>query len=212
MLINIQERVFNTKTPFTHLWYSQGGYDYVASDGILSQNIAKNWNATIGYRRQSSTSRFLNSDLDLWNIRANIRWSPTSKTTFTLSELFTHRRTGVNGGIDSTSPSISNELIAVPKYAEFNERVYRHEVTLSGTTLLTDDTTSSLSGSLLFKCCMAKEPSTLNGGNPGGYFFISRSYVCKVRNSPTVRTKAFRTFHIENWGSSRVLIYRSICL
>jgi hypothetical protein len=150
MLINIQERVFNTKSPYTHLWYSQGGYDYIASDGILSQNIAKNWNATIGYRRQSATSRFANTDLDLWNIRANLRWSPNDRTSFTLSELFTHRRTGVNGGIDSTSPSIGNELLAVPLYAELNERVYRHEVTLSGTSLLAADTTSSIAGSLYY--------------------------------------------------------------
>lgn len=150
MLINLQERVFNTKTPFTHLWYSQGGYDYIASDGIFSQNIAKNWNATIGYRRQSSGSRFVNSALDLWNIRANLRWNPSDATSFTLSELFTHQRIGANGGIDSTSPSIGNELLAVTVYPEYSQRVYRHDLTLAGTTLLSGDTTNSLAGTLYY--------------------------------------------------------------
>lgn len=150
MLINLQERVFNTKSPYTHLWYSQGGYDYIASDGIFSQNIAKNWNTTLGYRRQSSGSRYTNSSLDLWNIRANLRWNPSDFTSLTLSELFTHQRIGANGGIDSTSPSIGNELLAVPLYPEYNQRVYRHDMTLSGTSLLSNDTTSSIAGTLYY--------------------------------------------------------------
>ncbi len=192
MLINIQERVFNTKTPYTHLWYSQGGYDYIASDGILSQNIAKNWNATIGFRRQSATSRYTNTDLDLWNIRANVRWSPSNYTTFTLSELFTHRRTGINGGIDSTSPSIGNELLAVPMYSEFNERVYRHDVTLSGTALLAADTSSAIAGSFYYTNSVWQKNRPLEMAvNPADTFSLVESSSVKIGATMRYEQKLF---------------------
>lgn len=149
-LINIQEIRHDIAKPFTRISFSQGGYNFIASDGTFSQNFAPNWNATLGFRRQSSNSRFTNSDFEVWNLRAIVRWSPSDKTSFSLSELFTNHGIGTNGGLDSLSPSFSNELIAVPMYSDLNERVFRHDVTLAGSSLLADDSSSTASGTLYF--------------------------------------------------------------
>ncbi len=149
-LINIQEIKHNIATPFTRIAFSQGGYNFIASDGTFSQNIAPNWNTTLGFRRQSASSRFTNSGYEVWNLRAILRWSPSDRTSFSLSELFTNSGIGTNGGIDSLSPSFSNEIIALPMYADLDERVFRHDITLSGSSVLADDSSSTASGTLYF--------------------------------------------------------------
>jgi hypothetical protein len=149
-LINIQEIRHNIGKPFTRISFSQGGYNFIASDGTFSQNIAPNWNATLGFRRESASSRFTNSGFDVWNLRAILRWSPSDKTSFSLTELFTNHGIGTNGGLDSLSPSFSNELIALPMYPDLDERVFRHDITLSASTLLADDSSSTVSGAFYF--------------------------------------------------------------
>lgn len=149
-LINIQEVKHNIAKPFTRISFTQGGYNFIASDGTFSQNIAQNFNATLGFRRESSNSRFANSDFDVWNLRAIFRWNPSDKTSFSLSELFTNHRIGTNGGLDSLTPSFSNEITALATYPDLDERVYRHDITLAGSTVLADDSSSTLSGTLYF--------------------------------------------------------------
>ena len=149
-LINIQEVKHNIAKPFTRISFTQGGYNFIASDGTFSQNVAQNFNATLGFRRESSSSRFANSDFDVWNLRAILRWNPSDRTSFSLSELFTNHRIGTNGGLDSLTPSFSNDIIALATYPDLDERVYRHDLTLAGSGVLAEDSSSTLSGTLYF--------------------------------------------------------------
>lgn len=148
MLINVQEARHNVKTPYTRLWFAQGEYDYIASDGVFSQNIAENLNATFGFRRQFSSGRFANSGFDIWNVRGSMRYNPSDETSFTLTEIFTNHGLGTNGGLSPDSPSFTDVLTATPRITDLDERVYRHDVTLAGS--WRPDTVFAASGSMFF--------------------------------------------------------------
>lgn len=136
-LINFQEKVYNTKKPYTKIWFSQAAYDFLASDGIFSQNFMPNVNFTFGFRRMSVKGRFENTWMDSWNLRGGIRWNINEKTNLSLVDIFTNHGQGTNGGIDKTlSQDIFDELTARPKYDQLNERVFKHDLTLTLTTIL----------------------------------------------------------------------------
>lgn len=148
MLVNVQEARHNIKTPYTRLWFAQGEYDYIASDGVFSQNIAENLNTTVGFRRQFSSGRFANSGFDIWNVRGALRYSPSDETTFTLTEVFTNHGLGTSGGLAADSPSFTDVLTATPRMTDLDERVYRHDVTLAGS--WRPDSAFAASGSAFF--------------------------------------------------------------
>jgi hypothetical protein len=147
--INFQETRHNTSRPFTRIWFAQGGYDFSSSDGVFSQNFLKNWNGMVGYRKLSANGHYSNASLDAFQIRAGLRWSPGDHTTISLTDYFSNHFTGTNGGINpAQSTDIFDDLRAVPFYNYLDERAIRHDATLSFTTLLKDDSTSAVSGSL----------------------------------------------------------------
>jgi hypothetical protein len=150
-LINIQEIRYNTKEPYTKLWYSQAGYDFISADGTYSQNWIKNWNFTFGFRTMSATGRYSNSWLGSWNVRGIVRWNPSDLTSISLVENFTNHGIGTNGGVNlSTSQNIYDNIAANVIYNNLNERVFRHDLTLSMTSLLSKDSLAAVSGTLFF--------------------------------------------------------------
>lgn len=132
MAVNIQEQVHDTKGPYSRLWYADGANNYYASDGVLSQNVVPNVNVTVGFKRQAGDGRFDNQWLDAWNLRARVRWIPRPLTTVSLTENFTNHGTGSNGGVYvAGSTDINDEVTAGVRLPDVNERVFRHDLTLS---------------------------------------------------------------------------------
>ena len=147
--INIQEIRYDTKKPYTRLWYSQAGYDFISADGIYSQNFVKNWNFTFGFRTMTASGRYTNSWLQDWNVRTILRWNPSNYTSISLVENYTNHGYGTNGGVDVNYTSeIYDNIYARVKFENLNERVFRHDLTLTCTSLLDKDSTSTVSGSL----------------------------------------------------------------
>jgi len=145
-LINFQEKIYNTKKPYTKIWFSQAAYDFLASDGVFSQNFMPNVNFTFGYRRMSVKGRFDNTWMDSWNLRGGLRWNINEKTNISLVNIFTNHGQGTNGGIDKTlSQNLFDELIANPRYDQLNERVYKHDLTLTLTSIFTNNLDSDTS-------------------------------------------------------------------
>ncbi len=147
-LINIQEIIYDTKYPYTKFWLSEASFDYISADGIFSQNFEKNWNFTFGFRTMTSAGRYDNSWLDAWNVRALIRWNPSERTSISLVEYFTNQGFGTNGGIQNTGEDFCDDLIAFPIYEQLNERVFRHDLTLSLTSILDADSSHGINGSV----------------------------------------------------------------
>jgi hypothetical protein len=156
VLMNIQEIRYNTKTPYTHLWYAQASADgMLSADGIFSQNFAPNMNFTFGFRRQTGNGLYANSALDLWNVRGILRWNPSDLTSISLTEYFTNQKIGLSGGINKAE-SYNNEgqiapydeVWAQPYYLNFQNREYRHDLTLSITSFITSDSSTVVKGNL----------------------------------------------------------------
>ena len=132
LALNIQEPLHNTKGPYSRLWYADGANNYYASDGILSQNIAPNLNVTFGFKREAGDGRFDNQWLDVWNVRGRIRWMPSAHTVVSLTENFSNHASGSNGGVNTaTSTDINDEVTATVLLPNANDRILRHDLTLS---------------------------------------------------------------------------------
>jgi hypothetical protein len=77
----------------------------------------KNLNFTLGFRRNSSAGRFLNSQYDAWNLFVNSLWIPKRNLAFSLLNIYTAEDNALNGGIDTTNISLNNESVI------YNERI-----------------------------------------------------------------------------------------
>ncbi len=150
-LINIQEIRYNTGQPYTRMWLGEAGYKFLGVDGIYSQNFKKNWNFNFGFRRLAGDNRFENSAADNWNVRGILRWNPSNRTSISFVENFTNFGMGLNGGVDETAtPSefYCDEIRAQTLYTTMAERIFRHDMTMTFSHYLAEDSISAVSGTL----------------------------------------------------------------
>lgn len=131
----VQQPWYNTRTPYTRVWYCQSAYDFIATDGIFSQNVAPNVNATLGFRRMVTPGRYQGQWLDSWNTRALVRWNPSDALSISLLHRFTNWGLGTNGGLNPVlSEDPTNERTAVGLYPGLDQRLFRHELQFLATT------------------------------------------------------------------------------
>ncbi|MEN3027459.1 MAG: hypothetical protein ABDH31_07150 [Chlorobiota bacterium] len=132
--VNIVEPLLQSVPVASRLWYLNAAYGVGGSDGMLSLALSPTLHLVAGYRRLSSEGRFRNGWSNSWNVRLRLQWMPTPRLLFSLSELFTHWVGGQNGGIAGADslPRWWDEVAAQPILTDFNDRLYRHDVTLMG--------------------------------------------------------------------------------
>ena len=159
-MANLQQIRYNTAKPYTRIMFAQAGYDQILADGIYSQNFTKDWNFTFGFKTTTAKGRYDNNNTDTWNIRALIRWNPSDMTSISITENFNNHTQGLYGGIDSaasyynfsslsytTRPAFDfgedayNQVL----FANLLEKQFRHDLTLSYTSILDEDSTHALS-------------------------------------------------------------------
>ncbi|MFN3194846.1 MAG: TonB-dependent receptor plug domain-containing protein [Chlorobiota bacterium] len=132
--LNLQEIKYNTKTPFTRLWYSQEGGSFIGVDGIFSQNFAEGWNFTFGFKKIDDQLNYENMSSDLWNLRAIVRYNIDSNSSISLSDNFTNNKIITSGGVN---PNESVDIYSAINSNQFFERIqdrnYRHDVNLTYT-------------------------------------------------------------------------------
>lgn len=130
---NAQEMRFNSATPYTHMWYSQGGGELIAADVSMAQNVAPGVNVNVGVRRSGAYGRYVNQEFDVWNVRANTHWAVDSLTNLRISYHLTSQNTGLPGGLRTTLPLDNlTEATAPPVFFYLQDEMRRHDVTLSG--------------------------------------------------------------------------------
>jgi hypothetical protein len=148
-LINIQEPVYNTSSPYTKLWLNEYGTTFIASDGVFSQNILPNTNMTFGFRKIHSKGEFDNQTTDGWNIRGLLRFNLSDRSCLSISENFYNHFNEMNGGVDEAASE--NQFIPVDayvKYIKFTDRVIKHDITATYSNILNKYNSSALSISL----------------------------------------------------------------
>ncbi len=151
VFVNLQEIRYNVATPYTKLWLEEAGKTMLSSDGVFSQNIMPNVNMTLGFRAINSSGDFINQWVDSWNVRGLVRWNLNEKTNISLSDNFHNYATGTNGGINTElSTGIYNPRESFVLYDSLNERLFRHDLNLTFSSILSDDTSSAVSMTAFF--------------------------------------------------------------
>jgi hypothetical protein len=138
--VNIQEIRHNSATPYTALWYTQGGGDVIAADAGFSQNVAAGLNFTLGVRRSGAIGRYVNTGYDVWNVRTAVRYAMSDRTNLGVSYQLSSLNTELWGGLRTTLPlSQLTERTAPPVFFTLQDQSRRHDITFTGSHWLTAD-------------------------------------------------------------------------
>jgi len=151
LLLNFQEIIYNTKSPYTKLWYSQSGGEFLSADGIFAQNLSKDINVFIGFRNQSADNLFRNSEYENWNVRGGVRWNLDSLTSISIVDNFTNNYMQTNGGINpKLSEDLYDDITAIPYYSNSKQQEFRHDLTATYSKFMATDSSQAIFGNLYF--------------------------------------------------------------
>jgi len=129
--INFQEKIYNTASPFTKFWYSQSGYELIASDGQLSQNITSKLNYAFGFSNLGADGRYTNQGIEHWQVRSTLRYNLDSINSISLNYIFNNKKYGLNGGVDENAANPGNEFETNVLFNNFRERNYTTDLILT---------------------------------------------------------------------------------
>lgn len=132
LLMNLQEVRYNTKATYSRVWFEQAASDYIALDGLISQNIDSTSNFYFGFKTQNSSGYFPNSFVHSWNIRSAYRINFDSLSSLSISYLFNNHGIGLNGGVNKNASLTGYDNIgAVVNFNDLNERIFRNGITIT---------------------------------------------------------------------------------
>lgn len=132
MLINIQEAKFNTKRPFSRLWFQDAVSDFISIDGLIAQNLDSNSNVFFGFKTQNSAGIFPNTWIHSWNIRTGYRLNFDTLSSLSILYIFNNHGLGLNGGVDfDLSATPYSAIGAVPLFSNLNERTFRNQLLIT---------------------------------------------------------------------------------
>ncbi len=149
--INFMEVRYQTPTPYTALWYSQGGGETVAADAVFAQNVAPGLNLNAGVRRIGADGRYSRTRFDSWNARLGLRWAVDSSTTLGIAYHLTSHNTDQWGGVRTVIDLDElTERTAPPVFDDVRDHTRRHDVTLGFEHLLTSDSLHAVTATLYY--------------------------------------------------------------
>jgi hypothetical protein len=174
--LNFVTANISSNRPYTSIEYVEGPDGYGVFDGVYSQNVTRHFSATLGVHRQTTDGRYANSNFDLWNVRAKLRYHITERLAILLSEHYTSAQTGLNGGINTvaTGPAdISNPRNAVVFNADSYDKVNRHDLDMTLVGSLTPDSTEVTRLTLFYSSSLREYRDEENRLDPNGVFLQS---------------------------------------
>lgn len=157
--IYLQENMYSSPKPFSRIWYIQGGYDLIGTEGVLTQNIDTFTNIHASYRRMSSSGMLRNSAADIWNTRIGLRHKVSNDIQTTLQWIFSNQGAYHNGGIRG---EFDTPLNATLYYDNYFDRSYTHTIQTS----VTFDRVFNDQSSLLFNAYIGHSELETRGVNP----------------------------------------------
>ncbi|MGB9912174.1 MAG: hypothetical protein ACPLRO_02285 [Candidatus Kapaibacteriota bacterium] len=151
ILYNIKTRQFNSQIPYTQLYISQAGYEYLGSSGVFSQNIVKNLNFFFLYHRYWSAGRYENSNSDRWNLVVGINWFPNSRFNLYFQNKYSILNNALFGGLNPKKSTILfDNTFSVVNFENLNRKTNQNDISLGYLYYLTGDSSFYVDGSLLF--------------------------------------------------------------
>lgn len=149
--INFVSRSYNSYRPMTKLRYVQDPKETILTDGLFTQNIARGLNLMFGFQRHVSQGRYINAQLDAWNIRTRLRYDISTRLNIALTDFYTKANNGLNGGITSEQAiDIGVETSDSVKSANGWDLRSRRDVTLSALARLFADSLSTTQASIYY--------------------------------------------------------------
>ncbi len=128
--INIVDASRRAVHPYSHIRYSEEGYEYSLVDGMISEDIIRGLNVTAGAQHTTSGGRFENSDFDSWSGRFKVRYDLPAGVSIFGSGSYYQTRLDLNGGIDSTTqPEFRfDRFQATVRNTDSYEKRTRHDI------------------------------------------------------------------------------------
>ena len=129
--LNFVSRSYNSYHPLTKLRFVQDSKGTLLTDGLFTQNVARGLNLMVGFSRQVSDGRYINANLDAWNVRTRLRYNISDRFNISLTDFYTKAGNGLNGGVDVSRSTGLNE-VGAEVVSEFAwDKRSRRDVTLN---------------------------------------------------------------------------------
>ena len=130
--LNFVSRSYNSYHPLTKLRFVQDPKGSLLTDGLFTQNVARGLNLMVGFSRQVSDGRYINANLDAWNVRTRLRYNISDRLNIALTDFYTKAGNGLNGGVNSSqSENIFTETGAEVNDQHVWDKRSRRDVTLN---------------------------------------------------------------------------------
>jgi outer membrane cobalamin receptor len=174
--LNIATEDFYINRPYSRIRYSEGGYSFLSTDGIFSQNLTRRINFSAGFQRRTLEGRFPNSNYDAWNLRVKLRYIPSNHVNLVVSEVYNRTEVGLNGGVNlmNTPPAyVFDELQATVASTDSYEKVHRHDLTATLGLRWLDDSTVVSRATAYYSHNLREYRDEENRPDPNGIFIQS---------------------------------------
>jgi outer membrane cobalamin receptor len=148
--LNFVSRSYNSYRPLTKLRFVQDSKGTLLTDGLFTQNVVRGLNLMVGFSRQVTDGRFINANLDAWNVRTRLRYNISGRFNISLTDFYTKAGNGLNGGAD-ISRSTSLDEVGAKVISEFAwDKRSRRDVTLSTIARIFADSSSTTQASVYY--------------------------------------------------------------
>ncbi len=165
--LNFVTRSYNSYRPMTKLRFVQDPKGTLLTDGVFTQNVARGLNLMIGFQRHVTEGRYMNADLDAWNVRTRLRYNISNRLNISLTDFYTKAGNGLNGGVDRTqSANIFDQTGAIVFNQYSWDKRSRHDLTLLTIARILSDSSSTTQASFYYSTLDREyrdPPDFLNG-------------------------------------------------
>ena len=131
-VINILSLSKRALRPYSHLRYSETAYGQAIVDAVLSQDLVRNLNLTLGAFHATYGERYPNSNEDHWNGRVKLRYNLSDYVNLSASDNYNQTYVGLFSGIQNASPdTVYNQYLATVENGDAYEKVFRHDIQMN---------------------------------------------------------------------------------
>ena len=161
---------------YSRLRYSESGYGFGIVDGMVSQDVLRGMNVTLGAQHTVYGERFQNENYDCWNARIKVRYNIDNNINVFASEMYNQTLLGQYGGVDISNTPASlwfQSLQAIVRNTDAYEKIARHDFQLGAAARMLPDS-NDISTMTLFFTSNVRGYRDLENRQPSNGIFIDQ--------------------------------------